>query len=133
MHVDQILYVPCLSRIFMSIQILRDNGENKKKSKIHAWLPVYINTGATTCFSAFLARQSFFFFFFYFWFAVVVVLAPFPTPNFYSQSYTRLILFFFFLVLFFSSSSSPNINITCSFNQVITTTTYIEDGFQESI
>ncbi len=131
MHVDQILYVPCLSRIFMSIQILRDNGENKKKSKIHAWLPVYINTGATTCFSAFLARQSFFFF--YFWFAVVVVLAPFPTPNFYSQSYTRLILFFFFLVLFFSSSSSPNINITCSFNQVITTTTYIEDGFQESI
>lgn len=131
MHVDQILYVPCLSRIFMSIQILRDNGENKKKSKIHAWLPVYINTGATTCFSAFLARQSFFFF--YFWFAVVVVLAPFPTPNFYSQSYTQLILFFFFLVLFFSSSSSPNINITCSFNQVITTTTYIEDGFQESI
>lgn len=131
MHVDQILYVPCLSRIFMSIQILRDNGENKKKSKIHAWLQVYINTGATTCFSAFLARQSFFFF--YFWFAVVVVLAPFPTPNFYSQSYTQLILFFFFLVLFFSSSSSPNINITCSFNQVITTTTYIEDGFQESI
>lgn len=131
MHVDQILYVPCLSRIFMSIQILRDNGENKKKSKIHAWLPVYINTGATTCFSAFLARQSFFFFLF------LVCCRCRPRPLSHAKFLFTILHtvdpFFFFLVLFFSSSSSPNINITCSFNQVITTTTYIEDGFQESI